>query len=138
MRPIKNKRHRDPRYFLHESGMQRAYEKKARAFGAPPSIEDYGTLLLAVQGEYVKLVQRRDLPPKWDSAIKEGIMPILEAEEAKADTMDINSVLDSAARNVPEGRGVSQLMASPLAIEALGPGDQAGGGFAPDYDDDDL
>ena len=69
MRPTKNRKRIDPRYFLHESGMQRAYEKNARAFGAPPSIEDYGTLLLAVQGEYVKLAQRRDLPPKWAAAI---------------------------------------------------------------------
>ena len=135
MRLIKNKRRRDPRYFLHENI---SYAHQAKAFGLPADVA-YGTLLTTVGGKYAEMLNRTDLPSGWSDAIRGTIIPTIDDEELRSDNMSDEEIVASAKRIVPDGPGQSsQMMETPLAREALGAGDQAGGGFAPDYDDDDL
>jgi hypothetical protein len=135
MRLIKNKRRRDPRYFLYEGAN---YASKAVAFGLPADVA-YGTLLMTVSGKYADMLNSTDLPSGWPDAIRGTIIPTIDDEELRSDNMSDDEIATSAERMVPAGPGqLTQMMNTPLAEEALGSGDQAGGGFAPDYDDDDL
>ena len=135
MRLIKNKRRIDPRYFLHENV---SYARQAKAFGLPADVA-YGNLLTTISGKYAEMLSSTDLPAGWSEAIKGIIIPTIDDEELRSDNMSAEEIEDSVMRMVPSGPGqASQMMETPLAKEALGAGDQAGGGFAPDYEDDDL
>jgi len=137
MKLIKNKRRRDPRYFLHEN---RDYAKRARAWDAPEGLEDYGTLLTSVSNAYGILAKRGGAPPAWPKAITATIIPTLDSEEARSDNMSEDEILVNAEKMVPAGPGAYTMMETPLAKEAVA---GESGGSGDDYadafpDDDDL
>jgi len=142
MRLIKNKRRRDPRYFLHEQeelteGLTlspKEYARRAANLGQPTELYEYGTLLGGLSGIYSGLVVhspgRRDygLPPIVVEELRgsismeavRAISDTLSEEEEVADNMGDAQKLQSAARNVPAGREpLEQLLSSQLAQEKM-------------------
>ncbi len=142
MRLIKNKRRRDPRYFLHEQqelteGLTlspKEYARRAANLGQPTELYEYGTLLGGLAGIYDGLVQhsqgRRDygLPPAVIDELRgsisaeaiRAISDTLALEEETADNLGDAQKLRSASRLVPVGRDpLSQLLSSPLAQEKM-------------------
>jgi len=142
MRLIKNKRRRDPRYFLYEQeelteGLTltpKEYARRATNLGQPTELYEYGTLLGGLVGMYDGLVQhgqgRRDygLPPAVIDELRgsisaeaiRAISDTLALEEETADNLGDTQKLQRAARLVPVGRDpLSQLLSSPLAQEKM-------------------